>query len=74
MPNNRIAILVALEGADEGLKRALTSAERSLGEFSNTAKTAGEKATAGIAEVKAGVSASRTRNLDGQLSGAGQVV
>ena len=57
MPNNRIAILVALEGADEGLKRALSSAERSLGEFSNTAKSAGEKATAGIAEVKAGVSA-----------------
>jgi hypothetical protein len=33
----RISILVALEGADEGLKRALTSAERSLGELSTTA-------------------------------------
>ena len=54
---NRVSVLVALEGADEGLKRAITSAERSLGELSATAKTAGEKAAAGIAEVKAGMSA-----------------
>ncbi len=53
----RISILVALEGADDGLKRAITSAERSLGELSTTAKTAGAKAAAGIAEVKAGMSA-----------------
>ena len=53
----RISILVALEGADEGLKRAITSAERSLGELSVTAKTAGAKAAAGMAEVKAGMSA-----------------
>ena len=53
----RISILVALEGADEGLKRAITSAERSLGELSTTAKTAGAKASAGMAEVKAGMSA-----------------
>ncbi|CAJ0899509.1 tape measure protein [Ralstonia flatus] len=54
---NRISVLVALEGADEGLKRAITSAERSLGELSATAKTAGEKAAAGMAQVKAGMSA-----------------
>ena len=54
---NRISVLVALEGADEGLKRAIASAERSLGELSSTAKTAGEKAAAGMAEVKAGMSA-----------------
>ncbi len=54
---NRISVLVALEGTDEGLKRAITSAERSLGELSTTAKTAGEKAAAGMAEVKAGMSA-----------------
>ncbi|MFT4269183.1 MAG: tape measure protein [Xenophilus sp.] len=54
---NRISVLVALEGADEGLKRAITSAERSLGELSSSAKTAGDKAAAGMAEVKAGVSA-----------------
>ncbi len=54
---NRISVLVALEGADEGLKRAITSAERSLGELSATAKSAGEKAAAGMAEVKAGMSA-----------------
>jgi tape measure domain-containing protein len=53
----RISILVALEGADEGLKRAITSAERSLGELSSSAKTAGAKAAAGMAEVKAGMSA-----------------
>ena len=53
----RISILVALEGADEGLKRAITSAERSLGELSTTAKTAGATAAAGMAEVKAGMSA-----------------
>lgn len=57
MSNKRIAVLVALDGADEGLKRAITSAERSLGELSNTAKTAGAKAAAGMAEVKAGMSA-----------------
>ena len=57
MATNRISILVALEGADEGLKRALTSAERSLGELATTAKTAGDKAAAGMAEVKAGMSA-----------------
>lgn len=54
---NRISVLVALEGADDGLKRAITSAERSLSELSSTAKTAGEKAAAGMAEVKAGMSA-----------------
>jgi tape measure domain-containing protein len=54
---NRISVLVALEGADQGLKRAIISAERSLGELSSSAKTAGAKASAGIAEVKAGMSA-----------------
>ena len=44
----RISILVALEGADEGLKRAITSAERSLGELSSSAKTAGTEAAAGF--------------------------
>ena len=55
--SKRISILVALEGADQGLKRAITSAERSLDELSSSAKTAGAKASAGIAEVKAGMSA-----------------
>ena len=54
---NRISVLVALEGADEGLKRAVASAEKSLGELAQTAKTAGDKAAAGMAEVKAGVTA-----------------
>lgn len=56
MGNNRISILVALDGADEGLKRAIASAERSLGELVASAKSAGEKAAAGLAQVKAGVS------------------
>jgi len=49
--SQRISILVALEGADEGLKRALTSAERSLGELASTAKSAGAKTAAGMVEV-----------------------
>src|SRR5512137_720061 len=57
MANNRISVLVALDAADEGLKRAITSAEKSLGELSSSAKTAGDKAAAGMAEVKAGMSA-----------------
>ncbi|MHA6890817.1 tape measure protein [Ralstonia pseudosolanacearum] len=54
--SQRISILVALDGADEGLKRAITSAERSLGELAASAKTAGDKAAAGLAQIKAGVS------------------
>ncbi|CCF97805.1 hypothetical protein B7R77_10165 [Ralstonia solanacearum K60] len=53
--SQRISILVALDGADDGLKRAITSAERSLGELATSAKTAGDRATAGLAQVKAGV-------------------
>lgn len=53
----RISILVALDGADDGLKRAISSAERSLGELSSSAKTAGDKAAAGMAEMKAGMNA-----------------
>ena len=56
MASNRISILVALDGADEGLKRAITSAERGLGELAASAKTAGDKAAAGLAQVQAGMS------------------
>jgi hypothetical protein len=45
--SKRISVLVALDGADDGLKRAITSAEKSLGELSASAKTAGDKAAAG---------------------------
>src|SRR6218665_3744460 len=54
---NRISVLVALEGADEGLKRAINNAERSLGGFGTSAKSASDKAAAGVAEVKAGMNA-----------------
>ena len=57
MATNRIAVLVALEGSDDGLKRALNSAQQSLGDLATNAKTAGQKAAAGLAEVKAGMSA-----------------
>lgn len=57
MATNRISVLVALEGADDGLKRALNSAQQSLGDLATNAKTAGQKAAAGLAEVKAGMSA-----------------
>ena len=53
----RISILVALEGADEGLKRALTQAQMSMDTLASSAKMAGTKAATGMAEVKAGVSA-----------------
>ncbi|MDO3619399.1 hypothetical protein Q3O97_26670, partial [Ralstonia pseudosolanacearum] len=56
MDRNRISILVALDGADEGLKRAIASAESSLGKLATSTKTAGDKAAAGLAQVKAGVS------------------
>jgi tape measure domain-containing protein len=57
MATNRISVLVALDGADDGLKRALNSAQQSLGDLATNAKTAGQKAAAGLAEVKAGMSA-----------------
>ena len=57
MATNRISVLVALEGADDGLKRALNSAQQSLGDLATNAKSAGQKAAAGLAEVKAGMSA-----------------
>lgn len=57
MASNRISVVVALEGADEGLKRAVASAERSLGELSTAAKTAGDRAAAGLAQVRSGMSA-----------------
>ena len=53
----RIGVLVALDGSDDGLKNAITSAERSLGELAASAKTAGDKASAGMAELKAGMGA-----------------
>ena len=57
MATNRISVLVALDAADDGLKRALNSAQQSLNELSGKAKSAGDKAAAGMAQVKAGVSA-----------------
>ncbi|WWQ31365.1 hypothetical protein RSgd_2563 [Ralstonia solanacearum] len=54
--SQRISSLVALDGADEGLKRAIASAERSLGELAASAKTAGDRATVGLAQVNVGVS------------------
>lgn len=57
MPNTRISLLIALDASDDGLKRTLTSAERSLGELAGNAKSAGEKAASGLAQVQAGMSA-----------------
>jgi len=53
----RISILVALEAADEGLKKAIDAAEDSLDGLSSSAKKAGDKTAEGVAEVKAGMSA-----------------
>ena len=52
--SKRIPALVALEAAEEGLKRAIALAEQPLGERSTASRTSGFKAAAGIAEVKAG--------------------
>ena len=49
--SQRISNLAALAGADEGFRRTLTSAERSLGELASIAKSAGAKAAAGMVEV-----------------------
>ena len=69
MANNRISILVALDGSDEGLRRALNSAERSLGELASSARTAGERASAGVTQVKAGLEAfgEQVNRAKGQL-------
>jgi len=57
MADNRIGIHVKIEGDDKGLKSAVTSAERSLGEFGTSAKSASDKVAAGVVEVKAGMNA-----------------
>ncbi|MEZ0191187.1 hypothetical protein HF906_01330 [Ralstonia solanacearum] len=60
--SQRISILVALDGADEGLKRAITSAERSLGELATSGKIAGDRAAAkaGMSVLSEQVAAART--------------
>jgi tape measure domain-containing protein len=57
MPNNRLAFLVALEGSDEGLKRALNSADRAMAGLASAAKSAGAKAAQGMADIRSGVNA-----------------
>lgn len=63
MSKNRIAVLVALEGADEGLKRALQSADRSLDELAGSARSAGDKASAGVQSISAQLSRLKTELL-----------
>lgn len=55
MPNTRISVLVALEGADEGLKRAIQSAESSFEGLADSAKEAGSEAEGGMEELISGV-------------------
>lgn len=57
MTTNRISVLVALEGADEGLRSALTRAEGSLDRLGNTARTAGDRATQSLATMRSGFGA-----------------
>jgi hypothetical protein len=57
MPNNCISFLVALEGSDAGLKRALNSAVLAIAGLASAAKNAGAKATQSMAEVRSGVDA-----------------
>jgi tape measure domain-containing protein len=55
MPNSRFNVLMAFEGEDSGLKRALQSAQRSLDGLASTAKSASAKAQEGFALLKNGV-------------------
>jgi tape measure domain-containing protein len=55
MAQNRINVLVSLEGADDNLRATIARAEQSLGSLAGSARTAGEKANAGLAQVQAGV-------------------
>jgi tape measure domain-containing protein len=57
MTTNRISVLVALEGAYEGLRSALTRAEGSLDRLGNTARTAGDRATQSLATMRSGFGA-----------------
>ncbi len=57
MPTNRISVLVSLEGQDNQLRATLAKAEKGLADLATTAKTAGHKASEGLAQVKAGVGA-----------------
>jgi tape measure domain-containing protein len=54
MTTNRISVLVALEGADEGLRTALTRAEGSLDRLGSSARSAGDRATQSLATMRAG--------------------
>jgi tape measure domain-containing protein len=52
MANNRISILVALDGADDGLKRALASAEKSFQDFSGSAQQAGSRISESVSGIQ----------------------
>jgi hypothetical protein len=54
---NRISILVALEGADEGLTQAIESAGQSLSQLASSAQAAEELAIASATELSAGMNA-----------------
>lgn len=71
MPTNRISVLVSLEGQDAQLRGALNRAEKGLADLSASAKTAGVKASEGLAQVKAGVGAFQEQfsRAKGQLIG-----
>jgi hypothetical protein len=71
MPTNRISVLISLEGQDAQLRGALNRAEKSLADLSASAKTAGVKASEGLAQVKAGVGAFQEQfgRAKGQLIG-----
>ncbi len=55
MAQNRINVLVSLEGVDDNLRATIARAEQSLGSLAGSARTAAERANAGLAQVQAGV-------------------
>lgn len=59
--NNRLSILVALDGTDDGLKRAIGDAEKSFEDFTNSAKETGEKVSQSVADIQSQVTAFNER-------------
>lgn len=57
MSTQRISILIALDAADEALRRALEAARRRLAELGDTGQDAGARAGAGVADVGSGLDA-----------------
>lgn len=73
MAQNRISVLIALEGNDERLRSALSRAEQGFDRLSGVAQRAGNSASGSLSELRGGLSAVGER-LDGLATGAQRLV